>query len=167
MDRACLLEQHWPDDRDPLRGPRKQIPTWDQEVRTGQHRELLGRERVDDRPNPCPVHLAGAHGAGLTACVERGALELIGAELLDSKGDQIGFGMPGRIPSGHDRVGRGQNDLLVEDQKGAEGVVSLAAGLMGESDGTTDERSVGISRGHTELNSGAGYDGPGQGFLMY
>jgi hypothetical protein len=67
---------------------------------------------------------------------------LIRRELSDCKGDKIGFSMPGRITIGVYGIHGCENDLAIQDQKGAERMVAIGTGLAGKSNRLSNELLV-------------------------
>lgn len=77
--------------------------------------------------------------------------DLIGRELLDCTGDKIGFSVPGRITICVYGIHGGENHLAVQDQKSAEWMVAVAAGLAGEGNCLSGELLVGVQRCHAPI----------------
>lgn len=145
-----FISQHRSKNSNGLDSPLEQVATRNQKVRAGQHREIWARKTVNDCADSRPVHLPYAHGTRLATRVQDCSPDLIARQLSDGRSHEVRFGVRGRVALGDDRVRRGEDNLVVQYQKGAERMVASGTRLAGECNGLSDELVVRDQRLHHE-----------------
>ena len=151
VDSPRFLDQDRSAHVDRLDGSLEQVSTRNEKIPSSQRRELFTREPVDDRSDSSPVHLPRTHRARFTAGVQDSTPDLIRREVSDCERDKIGFSVGCRIAIADYGIPCGENDLIVQNQKSAEGMVAVAASFAGEGNSLPDELLVVVLRWHDEL----------------
>ena len=137
MNMTAFVVQHRPDN---ITGAIENFCGTDYRLGSGECRNLVAVDTIDDTTEPRSPHSTSTHWTGFRARVHHHLCTFVGIVLLARTVREVEFGMSPDVIFGDDTIRIGHDDCIVADEYGPERSIASSGGLSSEFEGRSHMR---------------------------